>query len=252
MSLGAGTQKIEEEAAMLFPHARIARLDSDTAQNKSFETRTIKEFAKGDIDILIGTQIVTKGFDFSNLSLVAVIAADALLGMQDFRADEKALQLLEQFRGRCGRRNSKGLFIIQTSQPEHPVYKKIADNETTSFNVGLMQERKDFNFPPFSRIVEITVKDTFEDRAERMATRLGRTLRNIFEQPGTPMFVSPVTGPYSPVVSKIADHHIRTIRISLKKDRNLSVGKKSIRDVVRDFEKSQKYDGHIFINVDPS
>ncbi len=252
MSLGAGTQKIEEEAAMLFPHARIARLDSDTAQNKSFETRTIKEFAKGDIDILIGTQIVTKGFDFSNLSLVAVIAADTLLGIQDFRADEKAFQLLEQFRGRCGRRNRKGLFVIQTSQPEHPVYKKIADNETASFNVGLMQERKDFNFPPFSRIVEITVRDTIEDRAERMASRLGRTLKDIFGQPGTPMLFSPVTGPYSPVISKIADHHIRTIRISLKKDRNLSAGKKSIRDAIREFEKSQKYDGHILINVDPS
>jgi primosomal protein N' (replication factor Y) len=102
--LGAGTQKIEEEAAQLFPEARIARLDSDTAQNKTFEKHTVKAFANGDIDILIGTQIVTKGFDFENLGLVAVIAADSLLGVQDFRADEKALQLLEQFRGRCGRR----------------------------------------------------------------------------------------------------------------------------------------------------
>ena len=101
INLGAGTQKIEEEAAALFPNARIARLDSDTAQNKAYEANTIKGFSNGEIDILIGTQIVAKGFDFSNLSLVAVIAADGLLGMQDFRADEKALQLLEQFRGRC-------------------------------------------------------------------------------------------------------------------------------------------------------
>ena len=195
---------------------------------------------------------MTKGFDFSNLTLVAVIAADTLLGMQDFRADEKAFQLLEQFRGRCGRRDRKGLFVIQTSQPEHPVYKKIADNEPAGLNAGLMQERKDFNFPPFSRIVEITVKDTYEDRAERMAQRLGRTLRNIFDPDGSPVLGSPVTGPYPPVVSKIADQHIRTIRISLKKDRNLSTGKKAIKEAVRDFEKSQKYDGHIMINVDPS
>ena len=118
MLLGAGTQKIEEEAAALFPQARIARLDSDTAQNKSFEERTIKNFSSGETDILIGTQIVSKGFDFSNLSLVVIIAADTLLTTQDFRADEKALQLLEQFRGRCGRRSEQGLFIIQTSQ--HP------------------------------------------------------------------------------------------------------------------------------------
>jgi primosomal protein N' (replication factor Y) len=252
MSLGAGTQKIEEEAAALFPNARIARLDSDTAQNKTYESKTIKGFANGEIDILIGTQIVTKGFDFSNLSLVAVIAADGLLGMQDFRADEKALQLLEQFRGRCGRRERKGLFVIQTSQPEHPVYQKIANNEASTLNMTLMQERKDFNFPPFSRIVELTIKDTFEDRAERMAMRLGNIMRKHFEPAGTPMLGGPVTGPYAPVVDRIADQHIRTIRISLRKDRNLAKGKETIRTAIREFEKSQKYDGHITINVDPS
>lgn len=252
MSLGAGTQKIEEEAAALFPNARVARLDSDTAQNKTYESKTIKDFSNGEIDILIGTQIVAKGFDFSNLSLVAVIAADGLLGMQDFRADEKALQLLEQFRGRCGRRENKGLFVIQTSQPEHPIYQRIANNEASSLNLSLMQERKDFNFPPFSRIVEITIKDTYEDRAERMAIRLGNIMRKNFEPAGAPVLGGPVTGPYAPVVDRIADHHIRTIRINLKKDRYLTAGKESIRTIVKEFEKKQKYDGHITINVDPS
>ena len=252
INLGAGTQKIEEEAAALFPNARIARLDSDTAQNKAYEAKTIKGFSNGEIDILIGTQIVAKGFDFSNLSLVAVIAADGLLGMQDFRADEKALQLLEQFRGRCGRRERKGLFIIQTSQPEHPVYQKIASNEASSLNFELMLERKDFNFPPYSRITEITIKDTFEDRAERMAMRLGNILRKNFEPAGTPVIGGAVTGPYAPVVDKIADQHIRTIRLSLKKDRQLAANKESVRTIIREFEKNQKYDGHITINVDPS
>ncbi len=252
INLGAGTQKIEEEAAALFPDARIARLDSDTAQNKAYEAKTIKGFSNGEIDILIGTQIVAKGFDFSNLSLVAVIAADGLLGMQDFRADEKALQLLEQFRGRCGRRERKGLFVIQTSQPEHPVYQKIANNEVSSLNIELMLERKDFNFPPYSRITEITIKDTFEDRAERMAMRLGNILRKNFEPAGAPVIGGAVTGPYAPVVDKIADQHIRTIRLSLKKDRQLAANKESVRTIIREFEKNQKYDGHITINVDPS
>ena len=252
INLGAGTQKIEEEAAALFPNARIARLDSDTAQNKAYEAKTIKGFSNGEIDILIGTQIVAKGFDFSNLSLVAVIAADGLLGMQDFRADEKALQLLEQFRGRCGRRERKGLFVIQTSQPEHPVYQKIANNEASSLNIELMLERKDFNFPPYSRITEITIKDTFEDRAERMAMRLGNILRKNFEPAGAPVIGGAVTGPYAPVVDKIADQHIRTIRLSLKKDRQLAANKESVRTIIREFEKNQKYDGHITINVDPS
>ena len=242
MSLGAGTQKIEEEAAALFPDARIARLDSDTAQNRAYEAKTIRDFSKGDIDILIGTQIVTKGFDFSSLSLVAVIAADSLLGMQDFRADEKALQLMEQFRGRCGRRDRKGLFMIQTSQPEHPIYQSLAHGDTSAVNTSLLIERKDFDFPPFTRIIEITIKDTYEERAGRMAAKLGRELERI----------SPVTGPYAPTVDKIADKHIRTIRISLRKDRYLHDNKEAVRKTVTDFEKKNRYDGHIILNVDPS
>ncbi len=252
INLGAGTQRIEEEAEALFPNARIARLDSDTTQNKSYEARTIREFSKGNIDILIGTQIVTKGFDFSGLTLVAVIAADALLGLQDFRADEKALQLLEQFRGRCGRRDSKGLFVIQTSQPEHPVYQRLFDNEPSSLNIDLLHERKEFNFPPYSRIVEITVRDIYEDRAERMAVKLGYELRKRFEPKGCGILNSPVSGPYAPTVDKIADHYIRTIRLSLKKDRNLAPSKAALKTIIAAFEKQNKYDGHITINVDPS
>ncbi len=251
ISLGAGTQRIEEEAEALFPKARIARLDSDTAKNKAYETKTIRDFSKGNIDILIGTQIVTKGFDFDGLTLVAVIAADALLGLQDFRADEKAFQLLEQFRGRCGRRTEKGLFIIQTSQPEHPVYQRLLTNETSELNMNFLHERKEFNFPPYSRIIEITVKDIFEDRAERMAWSLGTDIRSRFDRGGG-ILNSPVTGPYAPAVDKIADQHIRTVRLSLKKDRSLSSSKEALRTLVRNFEKQNRYDGHITINVDPS
>ena len=239
--LGAGTQKIEEEAAVLFPTARIARLDSDTAQNKTYETKTIKDFAKGNIDILIGTQIITKGFDFEKLRLVAVISADTLLGIQDFRADEKAMHLLEQFRGRCGRRDQKGLFVIQTSQPEHPIYTSILTDGPESFNERLLAERKDFDFPPFTRNIELTIKDLYEDRAERMAARLAERLEKYN-----------MTGPYAPVISKIADMHIRKMRLSLKKDRNLVAKKIELKKIVESFEKAQKYTGHISIDVDPA
>lgn len=240
-TFGAGTQKIEEEAAALFPAARIARLDSDTVQNRNFEKKTIKEFSEGKIDILIGTQIVTKGFDFSSLSLVAVIAADSLLGVQDFRADEKALQLLQQLRGRCGRRSEKGKFVIQTAQPEHPIYTNLSNSRAGCFSLDLMQERQDFGYPPYSRIVEIEIKDSFEDRAERMAGRLRRKLGNMN-----------ITGPYKPSVSKVADKHIQMLRISLAKDRNLKSNKGNIRNAILNFEKENRYDGHITINVDPS
>lgn len=340
--LGAGTQRIEEEAAALFPSARIARLDSDTSSDKKYESRVIRNFARGDIDILIGTQMLAKGFDFSNLSLVAVLAADTLLGMQDFRADEKALQLLEQFRGRCGRRGQQGLFIIQTSQPEHPVYSRLSgsdsgpvsgfgsgaafgsgatsgsgvtsgspcphsvpsDNavlsggETTCHVVGIgpyvqstvqatgiradvltdmLQERCDFNFPPFSRIIEITFRDSYEDRAQRIALKLAGQLNRYFAEcltrsdvpahaaagnlsnfqspvPArhTALDASPVTDPYAPVVDKIADQYIRIIRVSLRKDRSLKTHKSALRDMISSFEKTEHYIGHITINVDPS
>lgn len=252
--LGAGTQKIEEEVAALFPEARVARLDSDTAQNKGYETKTIKAFAKGEIDILVGTQILTKGFDFSRLSLVAVIAADTLLGLQDFRADEKALQLLEQFRGRCGRRGSKGMFVIQTSQPEHPIYQKLINKEGDPQNSTLLLERKAFNFPPYSRIIEITIRDRYEDRAERMARSLADILKRHFGmRPGAIALPgSPVTGPYAPAVGKVADQHIRCIRISLRKDRQLKAGKQAVADIVRKFENEGKYADHIVIDVDPA
>ena len=243
-SLGAGTQRIEEEAAALFPSARIARLDSDTAQSKTFETKTIKDFSKGEIDILIGTQMLSKGFDFSNLHLVAVISADTLLGLQDFRADEKALQLLEQFRGRSGRRGEKGLFVIQTSQPEHPIYQRIQKNEAVHFNDSLLLERETFNFPPYSRIIEIDIRDRYADRAERMAGKLADML--------TKRFGMAFSGPYTPAVDKIADEHIRAMRISLKKDKKLVSGKKDIMEIVQKFEKANKYSGHIILNVDPS
>ena len=242
-ALGAGTQKIEEELASVFPQARIARLDSDTAQNKTQQTRIIKDFAKGLTDILVGTQIIAKGFDFSNLSLVAVIAADSLLGIQDFRADEKALHLFEQFRGRCGRRGRQGRFVIQTSQPDHPIYRRLLDNDTDSFNIQLLQERKDFSFPPFSRIIEITVKDKYLARVERMSAQLADTLR-----PHLPE----LTGPYAPVVDKVADNHIRNIRLSLTKDRSLGSRKTLLKELIDKFSKEMKYEGHIIIDVDPS
>jgi primosomal protein N' (replication factor Y) len=242
--LGAGTQKIEEEAAQLFPNARIARLDSDTAQNKTYEKQTIRSFAKGEIDILIGTQIVTKGFDFENLNLVAIIAADSLLGMHDFRADEKALQLLEQFRGRSGRRSEKGIFIIQTAQPDHPIYQNLKTNNSKDYSLQLLEERKDFNFPPFCRIIELTLRDGNEKRAYAMSLKLAEQLSSIFS-------METLTGPYQPAVDKIENEHIWKLRVNLPKNKVLNTNKLMLTKAISDFEKSNKYTGHITLNVDP-
>ena len=242
--LGAGTQKIEEEAAQLFPNARIARLDSDTAQNKTYEKQTIRNFAKGEIDILIGTQIVTKGFDFENLNLVAVIAADSLLGIQDFRADEKTLQLLEQFRGRSGRRSEKGTFIIQTAQPDHPIYQNLKTNSSKDYSLQLLEERKDFNFPPFCRIIELTLRDSNEKRAYAMSFKLAGQLSNIFS-------LETLTGPYQPAIDKIENEHIWKFRVNLPKNKVLNANKQKLTQAISDFEKNNRYTGHITLNVDP-
>ena len=242
--LGTGTQKIEEEAAALFPAARIARLDSDTAQRAGFEAGTIKAFSKGEIDILIGTQIVAKGFDFGRLSLVAVLQADTLLGVQDFRADEKAFQILEQFKGRSGRRGDRGTFIIQTAQPDHPVYRALQENieaPEQEFCSGLLAEREEFGYPPYTRIIDITLKDRIEDRAARMADALTDCLYGFN-----------VTGPYVPSTGRSAEGYIRAVRISLPKDRTLADRKRLLLKSLDAFETRQRYTGHITVNVDPA
>ena len=255
--LGSGTQKIEEEASKLFPNARIARLDSDTAQSRKYETNTIRKFSNGEIDILIGTRMVAKGFDFSGLSLVAVLQADSILGQEDYRADERGLQLLEQFRGRCGRRGEKGLFVIQTSQPEHPVYQsidgKLDENGTMARFLG---ERKLFGYPPYSRVIGVVIKDYNQARVDLLSRDLGEYLRGALAvkvslAPGVQNGPN-VIGPYSPAIDKISNQNIRQIRVLLPKDRSLARNKETLAAAVERFEKEKKYSGHIALDVDPA
>lgn len=255
--LGSGTQKIEEEASKLFPNARIARLDSDTAQSRKYETDTIRKFSNGEIDILIGTRMVAKGFDFSGLSLVAVLQADSILGQEDYRADERGHQLLEQFRGRCGRRGEKGLFVIQTSQPEHPVYQsidgKLDENGTMARFLG---ERKLFGYPPYSRVIGVVIKDYNQARVDLLSRDLGEYLRGALAvkvsfAPGVQNGPN-VIGPYSPAIDKISNQNIRQIRVLLPKDRSLARNKETLAAAVERFEKEKKYSGHIALDVDPA
>ena len=255
--LGPGTQKIEEETANIFPNARIARLDSDTAQSRKYETDTIRKFSNGEIDILIGTRMVAKGFDFSGLSLVTVLQADSILGQEDYRADERGLQLLEQFRGRCGRRGEKGLFVIQTSQPEHPVYQsidgKLDENGTMARFLG---ERKLFGYPPYSRVIGVVIKDYNQARVDLLSRDLGEYLRGALAvkvslAPGVQNGPN-VIGPYSPAIDKISNQNIRQIRVLLPKDRSLARNKETLAAAVERFEKEKKYSGHIALDVDPA
>ncbi len=240
-ALGAGTQKIEEEAAALFPSARIARLDSDVMQSKKAEKDIIKQFSTGQIDILIGTQMVAKGFDFGKLSLVAVLQADMLLGVQDFRADEKALQTLVQLMGRSGRRDKPGLLVIQTAQPTHPVYQALVQASPAPGSIeALMDERKEFGYPPYTRLINISIKHLDEARAESLAAKLARELHSF----------SP-DGPFAPSTGKDSGRYVRMLRITLDKDRSLALRKQALKKIIATFADKEHCPDAITLDVDP-
>ncbi|MBO5581609.1 MAG: primosomal protein N' [Bacteroidales bacterium] len=240
--IGAGTQKIEEELKAFFPESEIARLDSDTPDNE--EAAIIQRFAAGEINILVGTQIITKGFDFDRLNLVAVIQADSLMGQQDFRADERAFQLLEQFRGRSGRRGKSGRFIIQTREPQHPVYARLQGGEA-----DLLSERKLFGYPPYTRLVHVILKDPNGKRIDFLSRELRNALLAAFSETDTP---PSVIGPYAPVVDRIGDESVRQIRITFARNKALPALKQRLAQTVSDFGKERKYTAHLSIDVDPA
>ncbi|MCQ2143529.1 MAG: primosomal protein N', partial [Bacteroidales bacterium] len=240
VGLGSGTEKIEEELEALFPEARIARLDSDVAARSGVEQETIKAFAEGHIDILVGTQIITKGFDFPGLKLVAVIDADGMLGVDDFRADERAYDVLQQLRGRASRRGEKGLLMIQTRQPSHPVFSRLAGDGAAE-ETAMMDERKDFGYPPYTRLVHIAVRAKNEDAASRGAQELCGRL----EEAG----LNPV-GPYSPAAGRVDGLYERALRLSLPRTARLEKMKEALRAAVNAFEKDNAAVA-VAIDVDP-
>ena len=240
--LGAGTQKVEEELTTLFPDRRIARLDGDTPDAE--EAGIIRSFAEGNIDILVGTQIITKGFDFDGLRLVAVLQADSLVGQQDFRADERAFQLLEQFRGRSGRRGTPGRIVIQTREPGHPVYARLSGSN----DADLLAERKLFGYPPYTRLVHISLKDSNEKRLDFLSKELRNALLAAFSGADTP---PAVVGPYAPAVDRIAGESIRQIRVGFPRNKALTSLKRTLAQAVTNFGKERKYTAHITIDVDP-
>lgn len=173
--LGDGTEKIEEALQKLFPEARIGRFDADTAKDKREEARILKQFAEGEIDMLVGTQMITKGFDFSRLTLTAVLKAETVTSVFDFRADERALQLLRQLMGRAGRRNSSGEMIVQTFRAEHPVFNMLLHTGGEDIR-KLMEERREFGYPPFTRLIRILLRSREQGRLETMAQNVSAVL----------------------------------------------------------------------------
>lgn len=203
---GFGTEKIEEEVAALFPDARVARLDLDSAKS-GYET-ILEDFQEGRTDILIGTQMVSKGLDFDRVSVVGVLQADSMMSYPDFRSTERGFQLMAQVAGRAGRKDIPGTVLIQTRQPDAPVMDLVRRNDYESFYQNQMEERRDFFYPPYSRIITTVIKGQNQNAVERTALSLRTEIAALIGQ-------DKVLGPDAPPVSKIQYRHIRRIIIKI-------------------------------------
>jgi len=218
---GFGTEKIEEEIRILFPSSRVARMDQDTVRNRGVAADILSSFAAGDTDILIGTQMISKGLDFERLTVVGILDADNMMHFPDFRAHERSFQLMEQVSGRAGRRTRRGKVIIQTADPANPVLRQVLKHDYRSMTMAQLEERSLFGYPPFTRIIRIALKHRDLDELNTSAARLAENLRRSLG--------NHVLGPEFPMVMQVQKWYIKTIMIKL--DSSLSPSK--VKELIR-------------------
>jgi len=240
---GFGTEKVEEELSVLFPDTRIARMDLDTTYAKDSLQRLINDFEDGNIDVLVGTQMVTKGLDFDRVSVVGILNADSMLTFPDFRAYERSYQLMAQVAGRAGRKNRQGTVIIQTSSINHPVIQFVVNHDYISFYNYVLNERFKFRYPPYFRLIEITLKHKEADFLNEAAAELAKELRNKFGRR--------ILGPEYPLVSRIKNEYLKKILFKLEKDHSLEALKKELLYSLAKFQTESKYKTvRVVIDVD--
>ncbi len=210
-TIGFGTEKLEEELEIHFPEARISRMDQDTTKNKYGYQQIISDFENGSIDILVGTQMVSKGLDFAGVKIVGVMNADSSLFFPDFRSHERAYQLMVQVSGRAGRKEGDGMVYIQTRQPEHNIFQQVINADNRAFYDLEIEERKANHYPPFVRLIKITIKNREEHLAEESAQKYCNLL-NYHLGAGR------VLGPITPIISRIRNLYIREILVKVEKN----------------------------------
>ncbi len=241
---GFGTEKIEDELQNLFPTARVARMDLDTTRNKNAHQDIINSFARHDVDILVGTQMVTKGLHFDDVSTVAVLNADNLMNKPDFRAYEQAYQILEQVSGRAGRKEEQGEVLIQTFQPDNPILRYVVEHDYKGFYHQQIVERQTFKYPPFYRIlsVHIRMRDPYE--LDEIATRLQAQLQAVFAHRCSRVII--------PQISRVQNMHMRTILLKIEANASYTKAKELLQqqiDYLRITPNGKA--ANIYIDVDP-
>lgn len=238
---GFGTEKVEDTLAEIFPQASIARMDLDTTRSKNGYQQIISDFEQHKTDILVGTQMVTKGLDFDRVSVVGILNADALISFPDFRSFERAFQLLAQVSGRAGRKEVPGKVVIQSYQPEHPALKYVETNDFMAMYRSQIAERKEYHYPPITRLVKVTLKHPDEKVVTEAAQTLAVPLREAF--PGH------VLGPQAPLVSRIQNYYLEDFWIKLAKDSQLENHKATLLKILQKFQQDHKT-VRVVINVD--
>lgn len=241
---GYGTERIAEHLHSHFPEARVSRMDLDTTRNKDAYQEIIEDFAGHNTDILIGTQMVSKGLDFANVSMVGVVNADSLLHFPDFRANERAFNMLVQVAGRAGRRNEQGQVFIQTSDAANPLLKFISSQDYSGYYEYELEQRRRFGYPPFTKIIMLYVKHREEAEAARLATRYAGELQKVF---GTR-----VLGPAKPSVARISNYYIQTIMLKIEAVASMIKVKKLLFEIYSRMAADRIFrNAQVYYDVDP-
>ena len=242
---GFGTERIEDDLKVVFPEANSSRLDLDTTRTKNSYQHILEQFQNKETNILVGTQMVTKGLDFDSVKVVGILNADNMLTFPDFRAHERSFQLMEQVSGRAGRKGDKGKVIIQTYQPQHPVILNVMSHDYVRFFEEQMPIRRQFNYPPYSRLVMVRLKDVDEQKLNKAADALAKIFRQVFREN--------LLGPEYPVVSRVKNQYIKQMLIKIHKDLNSTKVKEFINKTIEDFKHNNDFKSvRIQIDVDPN
>ncbi|MBO4819921.1 MAG: primosomal protein N' [Prevotella sp.] len=218
---GFGTEKVEDSIREIIPEARIARMDLDTTRSRSAYSRLINDFSEGRTNLLVGTQMVSKGLDFDHVSVVGILQADSILHYPDFRAAEHAFMMMAQVSGRAGRKGKRGLVLLQTKKPDHPVIQQVVEHDYEGFFQDMLEERQAFKYPPFTHIVNVFIKHRDDPVVESASILLGGYLRQ--------WFAHRVLGPDKPVVARVKTLHIRKLVVKLETGINLSLARQYLR-----------------------
>ena len=238
---GFGTEKIEDEIKLIFPAARVSRMDLDTTRSKKSYDKIITEFEQHKVDILIGTQMVSKGLDFEHVSLVGILNADNMLNFPDFRAHERAYQLMAQVSGRAGRKNKRGTVILQTTTAEHAIIGQVIRNDYATMYATQCEERKLFRYPPYFRMIQIVLRHRDPNIVTQGANKMAAELRAIFS--------NRVLGPNVPAVSRIQNLYIRHILLKFEIDASAEKAKEILREVTNNVIADPKFKS-LWVNLD--